>query len=271
MTTAIDPQALSKLLDDLMKWLRAHPGEDLQDFADDHNCSIEDISDSWNTFFSGDFSKHYKIDTDYDNHYHPQPPPHGDPHALKSYIVREVNTYQQFTTVNNIDDHSFNQQIVADKVQQDIDIDNSQHIADHGGVNVDHADLEHSNVNTGDRAVVDSDHSNVNSGDVSSHADDGSTAATNINFGGGNTNTTSDDHSLTDNSDHSDNSAHHSFNTDTSDHSTHSIDDSFNHPTDVDTNTEVHSTTDNSTHTHTDSSDNSTHTIDDSFNTHPHI
>lgn len=262
MTTAIDAHALASLLDDLVKWLRDHPGEDLQDFADEHNCSIDDISDSWNTYFSADFSRNYKIDND--NDYHPQHPPHGDPHALKSYIVREVNTYQQYTTVNNIEDNSFNQQIIADDVHQDIDIDNSDNIADHGGVVVRDSDLDDSNINTGDRAVVDSDHSNVLTGDVSSSADDGSTAASNINFGSGNSNTTS----TTD--DHSDNSAHDSFNLET-DNSV-STEDSFNTHTDVDTdvNTDVDTTTTTTSDssTHVDASDHSDNSIDDSFNTH---
>lgn len=245
MTTAIDAQQLADLLDDLMKWLQAHPNADIQDFADEHNCSVEDISDSWNTYFSADFSRDYKIDTDYDNDYHPAPPPHGDPQALKEYIVQEVKTYQSFTTINNIEDNSFNQQIIADDVHQDIDIDNSDNIADNGGVVVRDSELNDSNVNTGDRAVVDSDNSNVLTGDVSSSADDGSQAVNNINFGGGNTNQTSQDNSetttttTTDNSDNSDNRVD---NTDNSDNSTNvdvEVEDSFNTETDTTTTTDT--------------------------------
>jgi len=264
MTTAIDAKALADMLDDLLDWLRANPGKDLSDFADAHHCSVEDIADSWNTYFSPDFTRHYKIDTDYDNHYHPAPPPHGDVKALKSYIVQEVNTYQQYTTVNNIEDNSFNQQIIADDVHQDIDIDNSDNVADHGGVVVRDSDVDDSNVVTGDHAAVGNENSNVLTGDVSSSADDGAQSATNINFGSGNDNTTTaiDDHSTT----RTDNSIDDSFKTD------NSIDDSFKTDNSIDdsfkTDNSLHDSLnaddsfnpDNSDHSdHSDNSDNSTH------------
>lgn len=184
MTTSLDPSTLANLLDDMMAWLKSHPGADLQDFADDRNCSIDDISDSWNTYFDADFSRDYKIDTDNDGGYHPQPPPHGDPQALKSYIVNEVNTYQQYTTINNIEDNSFNQQIIAGgDVTQDIDIDNSDNIADNGGVLIQDSDVDGSNIVTGNENVVDSE--DVLTGDVTTTAGDGGQAASNINFGDG--------------------------------------------------------------------------------------
>lgn len=189
MTTALDATALADLLDDLMAWLKANPGKDLEDFADEKNCSVEDISDAWNTYFSADFSRDYKIDNDYDGGYHPSPPPHGDPQALKSYIVQEVNTYQEFTTINNIEDNSFNQQIIAGgDVNQDIDIDNSDNIADDGGVLIRDSDLDDTNVVTGDRNVVDSE--DAITGDVTTQVEDGGQAATNIGFGSGDVNNT---------------------------------------------------------------------------------
>ena len=181
MADTIDAAALAALLDDLLAWMKANPNGDLEDFAEEHDCSIEDISDSWNTYFSGDFSRKYDIDNDY----HPSNPPHGDPEALKSYIVKEVNTYQEFTTINNIEDNSFNQQIFAKgDVNQDIDIDNSDNIADDGGVVIRDSELDDSNVVTGDRNVVDSE-GNIITGDVSTEVEGDGQAATNINFGEG--------------------------------------------------------------------------------------
>jgi len=180
MTTAIDAQALADLLDDLMAWLRANPDADLNDFAEQHNCSVEDVSDAWNTYFSADFSRDYKFDNDIN--YNPGPPPHGNPEALKSYLVNEVNTYQQYTT--NIEDNSFNQQIIAGgDVDQDIDIDNSDNIADDGGVVVRDSSLDDSDVVTGDRNAVESE--DVLTGEVGSPDDDGGQGANNINFGRG--------------------------------------------------------------------------------------
>ncbi|MGQ0576319.1 MAG: hypothetical protein ACT4RN_19250 [Pseudonocardia sp.] len=184
MADTLDAAALANLLDDLMAWLKANPNGDLEDFAAEHDCSIEDVSDSWNTYFSADFSRKYDIDTEYN----PGPPPHGDPEALKSYIVKEVNTYQEFTTINNIEDNSFNQQIIAGgDVNQNIDIDNSDNIADDGGVVIRDSELDDTNVVTGDRNVVDSDGNNI-TGDVTTTAGEGGQAATNIGFGDGDIN-----------------------------------------------------------------------------------
>lgn len=182
MADTLDAQALAALLDDLLAYLKNNPDADLEDFAESHGCSVDDISDSWNTYFSADFSRKYDIDTDY----HPSHPPHGgDEKALKEYIVKEVNSYQHYTTVNNITDNSFNQQIIAGgDVNQDIDIDNSTNVADDGGVLIRDSDVDDSNIVTGDRNVVDSD-GNAVTGDVSTSADDGSQAATNFNFGDG--------------------------------------------------------------------------------------
>jgi hypothetical protein len=181
MSDTLDAQALADLLDDLLAYLKANPDADLEDFADSHGCSVDDISDSWNTYFSADFSRKYDIDTDY----HPSQPPHGDPQAIKEYIVNEVNNYQEFTTVNNIEDNSFNQQIIAGgDVNQDIDIDNSDNIADDGGVLVRDSELDDTNITTGDRNVVDSDGNNV-TGDVSTEVNGDGQAATNFNFGDG--------------------------------------------------------------------------------------
>lgn len=182
MADTLDAHALAQLLDELMAFLKNNPDADLEDFAESHGCSIDDISDSWNTYFSADFSRKYDIDNDY----HPSHPPHGGgDKALKEYIVKEVNTYQHYTTVNNITDNSFNQQIIAGgDVNQDIDIDNSTNVADDGGVLIRDSDVDDSNIVTGDRNVVDSDGNNV-TGDVHTEAGDGGQAATNFNFGDG--------------------------------------------------------------------------------------
>ena len=85
MADTIDARSLAELLDDLLAWMKDNPGKDLDEFAEDHDCSVEDISDAWNTFFDGDFSKKYDIDVDY----HPSTPPHGDPELRVSLLSAE--------------------------------------------------------------------------------------------------------------------------------------------------------------------------------------
>ncbi|MGQ0577266.1 MAG: hypothetical protein ACT4RN_24140 [Pseudonocardia sp.] len=187
MTTAnaID---IAELLDALKAWLSG--GGDLDEFAADSGVSVEDISDSWNTYFSPDFSRDYNINNSQSGGpaYTPQPPPAGgSPGAMKEYILQEVHNHQVFTTVNNIEDNSFNQQIVAGgDVHQDLDIDNSDNIAEDSGVVIRDSDLHDSNVVTGDDNVVDSE--DVLDGDVTTTAGPGGQAQSGINFGEGEVN-----------------------------------------------------------------------------------
>ncbi|MGI9001417.1 MAG: hypothetical protein ACR2GH_07090 [Pseudonocardia sp.] len=112
-----DTTSIANLLEALRVWLLANPNGDLKDFAAENGCTVEDLADSWNTYFtqSADFSRNYNIDTTQSGAvYTPAPPPHGASHAeYREYLVQEVNNYQEFTTINNIEDNSINNQIFA--------------------------------------------------------------------------------------------------------------------------------------------------------------
>ncbi len=94
-----------------------------------------------------------------------------------------MNNFQEFTTVNNItnniEDNSFNQQIIDSEVQQEIDIDNSDVTQGDGSVNIDESTLVESPINTGDvddgGVLQQGDGNQANTGDVS--ASDGSSAS----------------------------------------------------------------------------------------------
>ncbi|MGH3615627.1 MAG: hypothetical protein ACRDRK_24125, partial [Pseudonocardia sp.] len=186
---AIDTTSLASLLDALKAWLQANPNGDLSEFAAEHGCTVEDVSDAWNTYFTADFSRDYDLNTTQGGsqgavHYSPAPPPHSaSPAEYKQYLTQEINNYQQFTTINNIEDNSFNQQIIGSNVNQDIDIDNSDNVVGEDGVLIRDSNLDDTNVNTGDRAVQDSEE--VLTGDVTTQAGDGAQAQTGIEFGEG--------------------------------------------------------------------------------------
>jgi len=182
---AVDTTSLASLLDALRAWLQANPDADLEDFAAAHHCTVEDVSDAWNTYFTADFSRDYDLNTTQGAvHYSPAPPPHNaSPAEYKQYLTEEINNYQQFTTINNIEDNSFNQQIIGSNVNQDIDLDNSDNIVGEDGVLIRDSNIDDTNINTGDRAVQDSE--DVLTGNVTTQVDDGAQAQTGINFGAG--------------------------------------------------------------------------------------
>jgi len=191
---AIDTTSLASLLEALRTWLLNNPDGDIQDFADAHNVSVPDLADCWNTYFTqADFSRNYDLGTSTSQAgaqgavqaapaYTPSsPPPYGSsPEAYQQYLTQEVANYQEFTTINNItnniEDNSFNQNIVGSNVNQDIDIDNSDVTQGDNSVNVDDSVLVDSPVNTGDvgpEGVLQQGDGNVaNTGDVT--ATDGS-------------------------------------------------------------------------------------------------
>jgi hypothetical protein len=182
---------VAELLEALRAWLLTHPDGDLQDFADEYDVTLPELSEGWTTYFAqADFSRNYNLDTAQSGTqgasqaaaqsaaqaapaYTPsEPPPYGSsPEVYKEYLTQEVNNFQEFTTINNIEDNSFNQQIIAGgDVDQDIDIDNSENTADDGGVIIDDSELDDTNVNTGDvgdEGVLQQGEDNVaNTGDV---------------------------------------------------------------------------------------------------------
>ena len=189
---ALDTTSLAALLEALRTWLVDNPNGDIQDFADEHGVEVADLADAWNAYHTqADFSRNYDLDTDTTQTGSPsavqtapiytpsEPPPYGSsPEVYQEYLTKEVNNYQEFTTVNNItnniEDNSFNQQIIDSEVQQDIDIDNSDVTQGDGSVNIDDSDLTDSPINTGDLddgSVLNQGDDNVtNTGDL----DDGS-------------------------------------------------------------------------------------------------
>jgi hypothetical protein len=192
----LDTTSLAALLEALRNWLIENPNGDIQDFADEHNVEVADLADAWHAnFVQGDFSRNYDLGTNTTQAgaqgavqaapaYTPsEPPPYGSsPEVYHEYLTQEVSNYQEFTTVNNItnniEDNSFNQQIVDSEVQQEIDIDNSDVTQGDDSVNIDESDLTDSPVNTGDigedGVLQQGDGNAANTGDVT--ATDGSSA-----------------------------------------------------------------------------------------------
>ena len=191
--------SLAELLEALREWLLANPNGDLQDFAAEHDTTPQELAEGWNTYFAqADFSRNYDLDTTTSQSgaqgatqaaaqaapvYTPSSPPpyNASPEEYEQYLTQEVNNFQEFTTINNItnniEDNSFNQQIIAGgDVDQDIDIDNSENTAEDGGVIIDDSELDGVNLNTGDvgeEGVLQQGDGNVaNTGDV--NASDGS-------------------------------------------------------------------------------------------------
>ena len=164
----LDTTSLAALLEALRNWLIENPNGDIQEFADEHGVEVADLADAWQAnFVQGDFSRNYDLDTNTTQAgaqgavqaapaYTPsEPPPYGSsPEVYHEYLTQEVSNYQEFTTVNNItnniEDNSFNQQIVDSEVQQEIDIDNSDVEQGDNSVNIDESELLDSPVNTGD-------------------------------------------------------------------------------------------------------------------------
>lgn len=192
----IDTTSLAKLLEALRTWLTGNPQGDLQEFADQQGCTVEDLTDAWYTYFSqyGDFSRNYNLDTTQAGVqsgvassgpspvYSPAPPPKGaTPAQYREYLLQEVHNYQQFITVNNIEDNSFNQQIlnVGGTINQDIDIDNSDNVTGDDGVIIRDSNLTDTKINTGDigqgGVLQQGDGDVANTGDVS--ASDGSASS----------------------------------------------------------------------------------------------
>lgn len=196
---------VADLLEALRQWLLANPEGDLQDFAAEHDTTPQELTEGWNSYFAqADFSRNYDLDTAQSGSqgasqaaaqaaqaapaYTPSSPPPYDasPEEYVQYLTQEVNNYQEFTTINNIEDNSFNQQIVAGgDVNQDIDIDNSEQTATDGGVIIDDSELDDVNVSTGD----------VGEGGVLQQGDDNQAATGNENVlqdGDGNVGNTGD-------------------------------------------------------------------------------
>jgi hypothetical protein len=171
--TAASSTSLAELLEALRQWLLANPNGDLQDFAAEHDTTPQELAEGWNTYFAqADFSRNYDLDTTTSQSgaqgatqaaaqaapvYTPSSPPpyNASPDEYAQYLTQEVNNFQEFTTINNItnniEDNSFNQQIIAGgDVDQDIDIDNSENTADDGGVIIDDSELDDVDLNTGD-------------------------------------------------------------------------------------------------------------------------
>lgn len=182
----VETTSIATLLEALRAWLLNNPDGDVADFAAAHDCTVEDLSDAWNTYFTqaADFSRNYDIDTTQSGAqsgspvYSPAPPPHGSsPAEYQQYLTQEVYNYQEFVTINNIEDNSFNQQILAGgDVNQAIDIDNSENTVGEDGVLIRDSELDDTLVNTGDEAVQQQgDDNQANTGDVT--ASDGSAAS----------------------------------------------------------------------------------------------
>ena len=192
----LDTTSLAALLEALRNWLIENPNGDIQEFADEHGVEVADLADAWQAnFVQGDFSRNYDLDTNTTQAgaqgavqaapaYTPsEPPPYGSsPEVYHEYLTQEVNNFQEFTTVNNItnniEDNSFNQQIVDSEVQQEIDIDNSDVEQGDNSVNIDESELLDSPVNTGNvgpgGVLQQGDGNAANTGDVT--ATDGSSA-----------------------------------------------------------------------------------------------
>lgn len=174
----VDTTSLGALLEALRSWLLANPDGDVEDFAAEHGCSVEDLAEGWNTYFTqADFSRNYNLDTAQSGAqsapaYAPsEPPPYGGtPAEYQQYLTQEVYNYQQFTTVNNIEDNSINQNIVDSEVNQNFGDDS---------VIIDDSVLTDSPVNTGDvtdgGVLQQGDDNQANTGDVT--ASDGSAAS----------------------------------------------------------------------------------------------
>ena len=193
---ALDTTSLAALLEALRSWLIDNPDGDIQEFADEHGVEVADLADGWQAHFAqADFSRNYDLGTDTTQAgaqgtvqaapvYTPsEPPPYGSsPEVYHEYLTQEVHNYQEFTTVNNItnniEDNSFNQQIIDSEVQQEIDIDNSDVEQGDNSVNIDESTLTDSPVNTGnvgpEGVLQQGDGNAANTGDVS--ASDGSSA-----------------------------------------------------------------------------------------------
>src|SRR5690606_38881812 len=158
---------IADLLEALRQWLLANPNGDLQDFAAEHDTTPQELAETWNNFFAhADFSRNYNLDTAQAGAqgatqaatqaaahsapaYVPSSPPpyHASPEEYVQYLKQEVHNYQQFTTINNIEDNSINTQILAGG---DVDLDIDQNRAEDGGVVIDDSELDDVNLNTGD-------------------------------------------------------------------------------------------------------------------------
>ena len=158
---------LGGLLEALREWLLANPGADVQDFATEHDTSPQELAEGWNTYFAqADFSRNYNLDTAQSGSqgatqaatqaaatsapvYVPSSPPPYDasPEEYVQYLTQEVNNFQEFTTINNIEDNSINTQIQAGG---DVDFDIEQNRAEDGSVIIDDSNLDDVDLNTGD-------------------------------------------------------------------------------------------------------------------------
>jgi hypothetical protein len=192
---AVETTNIADLLEALRAWLLNNPEGDLQDFAAQHDCTVEDLTDAWTTYFSqaADFSRNYDLNTTQAGYqggaqsatqaaaaYTPAPPPHGgSPAEYKQYLTQEIYNYQEYTTVNNITDNSFNQQIFAGgDVNQNIDLDHSVNTVGEDGVLIRDSELDDTLINTGDRAVQQQgDGNQANTGDVTQNVSDGGAAS----------------------------------------------------------------------------------------------
>jgi hypothetical protein len=169
MTTGTTGE-LAQVLEALRTWLIGHPNGNIQDFADDHNTTPQELAEGWNTFFAqADFSRNYNLDTAQSGAqgatqaatqaaansapvYVPSSPPPYDasPEEYVQYLTQEVNNYQHFTTVNNIHDESINQVINTGGGDFNQEIDQSEQTVGEGGVLIDDSTLDDVDINTGD-------------------------------------------------------------------------------------------------------------------------
>jgi hypothetical protein len=157
---------VADLLEALRQWLLANPNGDLQDFAEEHDTTPQELAEGWNNYFAqADFSRNYNLDTAQSGSqgatqaaaqaapaYTPSEPPPYDasPEEYVQYLTQEVNNYQEFTTINNIEDKSINQIIDTGGGDFNQEIDNSEQTATEGGVIIDDSTLDDVDVNTGD-------------------------------------------------------------------------------------------------------------------------
>ncbi len=166
--TAGTTDQLGRVLEALRTWLLEHPDGNVQDFAAEYDTTPQELTEGWNTFFAqADFSRNYNLDTAQSGAqgasqaatqtaaasapvYVPSSPPPYDasPEEYVQYLTQEVNNYQQFTTINNIEDNSINQQILAGG-DVDVDIDQSEQNVGEGGVLIDDSTLDDVDVSTG--------------------------------------------------------------------------------------------------------------------------
>jgi hypothetical protein len=144
--------SVEHLIRELLAFLKDNPNADIAEFAELQGCTVEDVAEGWSNYFNDvDFSRENNIDNNVGSYHPTHPPKSGDEEAHKHYLTQEVKNYHEYTTINNIDDHSFNQSIFAGgdlKLDQDFDIDNSTNTAGDGGVVIRESSV--GDVNTGD-------------------------------------------------------------------------------------------------------------------------